>query len=381
MQSFLRVIILQIYPKMKKLFFVLSMVSAALLFTACEPESNGGDDPNTSDTTATETVKLLLTVDKSAINLDNQELATFTVSYDGEDVTDEADIINITDGGFDILSTNTFTTFRPGEHTFYATWDKYSSDDVVIEALTDSDFSNIYYRRNLFMKFTATWCSYCPAMTTCIEQVQGMYPDRIVELAMHSSDELSTDITDKYVSTFGVAGFPTGLIDMNNNFMTTSRSATQFYSWALQSLEENPTAAGIKMSVEAEGVSKLTIDTEVTVAEDGNYKIIVACIQSGFQYSQTGTNDANYTQDHVLRAMLQQNTYGDMLNADGSVQGELFAKTYEANLTGCTEDDIANMAVLVIVLNEYSPGVYYVNNVQECAVGESKDYEYERYDQ
>lgn len=357
------------------------MVSAALLFTACESEGNGGGSDEPTDSTGTETVKLILSVDKSAINLDNKEVATFTVSYDGEDVTSDAEIINITDGGFDVLTSPVFTTLRPGEHTFYATWGNYSSEDVVVEALTDSDFTDTYYRRNLFVKFTATWCTYCPAMTTCLEQVQGMYPDRVVEMAMHGSDELSTDYTDEYASAYGVAGYPTGMIDLNSSYSTTSRSASQFTSWAKESLEINPTVAGIQMNVEAEGLSKLMVSSEITVSEAGNYKVIVAVLQSGFTYAQTGTNDANYTQDHVLRAMLQRNSFGDMLNSDGSVQGEVYEGYWEANLTDCTQDDVDNMSILVIVLNEYKSGVYYVNNVQECKIGESKDYEFERYEE
>ena len=44
----------------------------------------------------------------------------------------------------------------------------------------------------LVLKFTGTWCTYCPNMTAALETVEEAYPGRMIIMAMHSGCLLYT---------------------------------------------------------------------------------------------------------------------------------------------------------------------------------------------
>ncbi len=374
---------------MKKLFMLFA--ATAMLFSSCDSEAdttvtdpdvdvNGGDDDDDDVTTTNPDedleYDLLIDVSAESISIDKGETATFTVTYFGEDVTDEALIVDVTSGGYEIMDGNEFSTLRPGIHTFFAMHDNHSSEKISILATSESNVSNTFYRRNLVTKFTATWCTYCPAMTTAIEMAKRLYPDRLCEMAIHSSDELSIDsYYSSYSSAMNVVGLPTVGIDMDKDFSTTVKSSTWIASSAEQSMKNNPTVVGIKADVTLDG-TVLNIDIESTYVADGTYKIVVALLQSGFNYSQTGTDDTSYTQDHVLRGFFQASPLGDMLG--DLIAGERVENHYELDLeTTLDQDTIDRTEILVCILNDVGDAVYHVNNVITCGIGESVDYQYE----
>ena len=47
------------------------------------------------------------------------------------------------------------------------------------------DWSKDFYRRSLFIRFTGTWCGYCPRMSRAQKQVSAEHPDRLEVVALH----------------------------------------------------------------------------------------------------------------------------------------------------------------------------------------------------
>ena len=85
-------------------YFGYAICAAALAFASCsEPASTnpGGDDK-----------KLVLSADRTEITSDGTDKVTFTVKYDGEDVTATAEISNVTDGA--AVIDHAFTTDKEG---------------------------------------------------------------------------------------------------------------------------------------------------------------------------------------------------------------------------------------------------------------------------
>lgn len=93
----------------------------------------GKDDP-----------KVVLTVDKSEIKADGTDVATFTVTVDGEAVTEGYTITNLEDDT--TLKGNTFTTDEAGEYRFVAEYEydgaKIKSNEAKVKAVEDEPVQN-----------------------------------------------------------------------------------------------------------------------------------------------------------------------------------------------------------------------------------------------
>ncbi len=354
---------------LKSLLNAVALLTAAML-VSCSEESTSAPQTEAEESES----QLVIEVDTQSISIDNSEMVTFTVLCDGEDVTSESQIINITDGGYDAIYGYTFTTFRPGTHTFFATYQDLNSDKVAINATSESNLSSTYYRRHIVMKFTATTCTYCPAMSTTIESASKIYPDRLIEVASHSGDDLATTASTAYNTLFGVAYLPWIVMDMNTNYSFGERVVSSFTDYAALSIAENPTVAGIKLDTAYES-GKLSIDVESTFVADGNYKILVWLLQSGYQYSQTGGSD-DYTQDHVIFTPLT-NTYGDSLG--DLVVGEKIQCSYSFDYMAEIgyELDTTQTEVVVAILNQTGTATYVVNNALSAGVNDNIDYQFE----
>ncbi len=356
---------------MKKLLLLLSCFSIFAL-TACE-ESIGENEDNNTQTTD-DTIEIYLT--SQAINIDQSESTTFSVMLNGvEDISDEAQIINITDGGYEVLKSLDFTTFKPGIHTFFATYGSLTSSQISLSANSESNLSSTYYRRNVVFKFTGTWCTYCPAMSTAIDLAKYKYPDRLIEIAVHNSDALAVEAGDEIKSYCDIPGLPSVSIDMNKDYTFTTSSSSLIVDNALKSLEENPTAAGIQVETSIDS-GKLNIDIEATFTADGEYKIAAALLQGGFNYEQSGTSDTSYRQNHVLRGFFQTNPLGDSIGE--MVKQQKYEQHYEYTLpSSITDEELEQSSVVVYILNNIGNAVYVVNNAAECTLGESSPYQFE----
>lgn len=90
-------------------------------FAACSD-----DDPETPSG------KLVLTASASSF-VAGEGNVTFMVTYDGEDVTSQAAITNVTTG--EPVENAAWTTTEIGEYKFQAVYDSYTSDPVTVSAI------------------------------------------------------------------------------------------------------------------------------------------------------------------------------------------------------------------------------------------------------
>lgn len=85
---------------------------------------------------------------------------TFMVTYDGEDVTSQAAITNVTTG--EPVENAAWTTTEIGEYKFQAVYDSYTSDPVTVSAIDkNKDKDKEFYRYVLLLKFTYMTCGNC----------------------------------------------------------------------------------------------------------------------------------------------------------------------------------------------------------------------------
>lgn len=82
------------------------------------------------------------------------------VTYDGEDVTSQAAITNVTTG--EPVENAAWTTTEIGEYKFQAVYDSYTSDPVTVSAIDkNKDKDKEFYRYVLLLKFTYMTCGNC----------------------------------------------------------------------------------------------------------------------------------------------------------------------------------------------------------------------------
>ena len=103
-------------------YFIACIATLSLAtFAACSD-----DDPETPSG------KLVLTASASSF-VAGEGNVTFMVTYDGEDVTSQAAITNVTTG--EPVENAAWTTTELGEDKFQAVYDSYTSDPVTVSAI------------------------------------------------------------------------------------------------------------------------------------------------------------------------------------------------------------------------------------------------------
>ncbi len=307
--------------------------------------------------------RLLISAARPYISVAEGESLDINVYFNSENVTDEAQILL----NSEVVATPFVATQR-GEYTFTATYNGVESENhLTIRAYDDNELTDEFFRRNLVMKFTGTWCVNCPTMGSVIEEVEHQNPFRIVEIAMHSDDELSLSETDEMMNQYGFDVLPVVVTDLDKELVSMNKTAAAVLEQMNLSKSKNPVAAGVKLSTSLAG-QQLSIGTSVKVSQSGNYKIGVAVIADGYAYAQSGA-DALYRQNRVLKSCVT-SLYGDSIGALSA--GDEVTKDYTVTLPS---DLPCECRVVAYVLNECN-GAYLVNNITECIVGESIDYIY-----
>ena len=251
-----------------------------------------------------------------------------------------------------------------------------SKKDFVVEEWKDRNF----YHRSLFMRFTATWCGWCPRMNITIKTAQQEYPDKLVHVALHNSDsDLAFDGTMTLRSTYGVNSFPTGLVD-GRIIVTNQETDIAFPKIiaASKETEENyGTATGIALSSSVTG-REILVNVDAFIKQKGNYKVSVLLLEDGIigpQVDYVGATTSSYQHDNVARMALS-----DISGESFSTTEDYSVKSFAYSATIPEGYDIEKMKVLVFIQTEYGSrtpvrtrnfGSFFVDNCAVAKVGET----------
>ena len=161
----------------------------------------------------------------------------------------------------------------------------------------------------LLEDFTGQKCVYCPKGIAVIEQLEGVYGDRLVAVAIHGGDlgfagnakmvGLATDLGDTYYDYWKLEYQPVGLVDRG--------TPTDLDGWAKAVSDEMTKQSETKM----EAMATLSGNTvNITVKEErlGNSytgKLQVWLLEDGItalQMMPDGSSNPDFVHNHVLRA-------------------------------------------------------------------------------
>lgn len=173
-----------------KRIFKLSLLAAATLpllswIVSCTGKQE--DEP------VTETLKVILS--SNVIQANGIDEVTFSVEYEGIDVTSESVIYSAEDGSEAYLPDMKFSTETPGSYSFYAVYNSMKSETVTLSALESTmpeipedpqPESTDFFRRALVIQFTGVGCSFCPSSDAAFERLSENYGNNYVLVACHS---------------------------------------------------------------------------------------------------------------------------------------------------------------------------------------------------
>ena len=235
-----------------------------------------------------------------------------------------------------------------------------------------------FVHHSLGMRFTATWCGWCPMMNDSFKMAKAKLGDGFHYACFYApSGNYGFSGIDILADQYFVNSFPTGIIDgrfLVKNYASEITS-DNIVNAALETEATYPTATGlgIDSSVEGNTVS-VTVDVYTHLAD--SYKLTVLLLENniiGYQADNNEGAHSDFAHNKVVRKALT------------SVSGDAFTVTDPVGIrsfsfTTVIEDgyDPDNLEILVYVQRPFGTqpviqsanyGDYYVDNCMSCAVG------------
>lgn len=311
--------------------------------------------------------KIVLSADKSLITADGSDAVTFTVRYDGADVTGQATILCTNDNT--TVSGASFTTAAAGTYRFVASLDGMTSNTFAVTAEAATVTASQFERHVALMEFTGAWCTFCPDGMRYLEFVLESY-DNVHMMALHSSqgkDEMAIPLTDEIGNAFRIQGYPSALVDLRNcRLLATDRSEVRPDIKA--SLAEGA-HCGVAVTSAVDG-STVKVGVRLFSERTENYRIAVYVVEDHITYYQKDgslTFD-DYDHRHVVRGIFSPGSFrGDNLGEVAS--GTEAEKSYEFTLD--SKWNLDNTEIYVLAMDASGQ----VNNMNRCAIaGGEADY-------
>lgn len=244
--------------------------------------------------------------------------------------------------------------------------------------------SATFRHQSLLMRFTATWCGWCPLMNNSVKKAQETYPGKIQHLAIHGTgSSLLFPSANILMNLYDIAGFPTGILDgrieiENDEIPITS---SKIVAAARETENKYGTVSGARIRSSVEG-NQLKIDMRLFLKASGLFKVTVFVVEDGIDATQKDYIDGDhksYIHDNVARLAVT------------PVLGEEFTqkiknKTHDFNWTATLDDNWSkeNLRILAYVQTKFGErkkistadyGDFYVDNCFTVKAGENLELE------
>lgn len=256
-----------------------------------------------------------------------------------------------------------------------------------------SDFDTPFFRRTLALRFTATWCGYCPLMAESFKLAAKAEPDRFVPMCIHSGDSgVYSENGDDLAQMYRITGYPSGIFNAYAQVQNYEADIAETMLTGLvdEAVQELPAKTAIStVSETSDGVFKLMCSVaskesrpynlHVFILEDGvvaNQTSYITEYPGGKDYvhdfvercAVTGTEGATFygIKDNVVNYSLEYEIPSGVIeNMDNAYA--LVYVTYE-------NDEIFRGSVANAVYRDYG---HIVDNVVKIDLNGSTGYEYE----
>ena len=342
--------------------------------------------------------EVTLTADKSIVK--SGEQVTFTVIYEGEDVTTSSTIhANYTN---EHLS-NPYTTEGSGDLSFYAKYNGIKSKicSVTVTPAYAPEFpedtkpeSYDFNQRMLLVDHTGLGCGYCPYMKEAIKEAENNanYKDKfnVVYAYSYSSSEVCYTSTSKTLfnyyqnvcstSTIGMylTGYPSLTSNYNHN---TAANYNMVQSQINELWDANPTAS-IALAAKIEG-DKIVVSASVKSSKTQNVKLSLWVLEDDITATQSNAT-ASWMHNHhsVLRDAPTKVSATDISGVDfGYIEANTtLSRVMEFDLFAANSWNKENFKVIAIISapSEKYDNKYEVVNTAICEFGSSIGFDYKK---
>lgn len=357
------------------------LLSVALILAGCHGVVNELDtDRLPSDNPDKPTVEkgLVIAVDKTTIEANGEDFVTFSLKLDGQELTSsDSTLANIyfkheKSGTRLERYATTFSAVKNGDYSFVATYKgQQSKNSVQIKAVNREKYEP-YGQKIMVYDLTGAWCPNCPSMTAGLENVDEMWKDNMIVLAVHNGDQWAipagnSDLAQMMLGQFGGVGYPSCIYDLqylNGN----ARTPSEIGKILEEHLRDYPATCGVKISSTKLEGKRLTIDAAMTSSVAAEYELGYAVIVDNQYYSGGTAIDGIYN-DIVVAVSENFNTMTDTKFA--AKAKEEVTKSFVVENLAYTDPSV--MRIVVFALTKQN-GKVMVDNANVCSVGKSAPY-------
>lgn len=363
-----KVPVINMLNKMKILKNTFAALSAAVLLSC----SGNVDDSSLP----------VLTVSAEQVDIAKGEKVTFTVTYNGKDVTADAVLSDALSAAPSRLAAPEFTPERVGTFLFVAEYEGKLSNTVTVEAIdtTPVTVESKYDRHVCVMEFTGAWCINCPEgydkmMGVLSKPSMAKYKENIHICAFHSdlegTDTLAIPATQDVFKLFDGLAYPSFATDLRESGVLTSEGISLFQPSIMASFNDCPAHCGVAVSstLNPDG-TEAEVTARVMSEKTSDYRVVILVVQDrikGWQKTPMfSEGQPDYNHSHVVRKVVTSYTgtfTGEKLTDDGRI-----AAGSEASKTWTVDIDsrwvLENTEIYAIVLDKDG----YVNNMNVCHI-------------
>lgn len=387
---------------MKTLKFLAIFCLGAML-CACQgagTESGSGSGTGTGSGSDSDNDKgLHLAVDKLFIynngGADADGIATFTVTFNGEDVTADSAIFLEEDP----IDGNTYTsTAKPCSLRFWAQYGlEQTKSDIILNIVQtppaapaapqdNNPTKTNFVRRVLLTQFTGTSCGFCPEMMNALYEVSNhaYTKNKFVLAAAHlfgTNDPAYLNDAKTLDKTMGVVGFPTVNADMWKN--EGERSTNSVYDLIDAAYKRTTVKGGIAVNSTFYEEENYVIATCLIKAAEGTeFRVGAWLLEDNLTGNQANNGysplpGVNFNH-HNNSIRLANKSFNVELNYTGVSVGRIEAGATKSHSfafpllkTWKTQD-----LRIVVFISTKEGDKWYVNNVISCPINGTTDFEY-----
>ena len=342
--------------------------------------------------------EVTLTADKAMVKSGDE--VTFTVIYEGEDVT-ASSTIHANYSNEEV--SNPYTTTDSGDLSFYAMYNGIKSKICSVtvtpayapEFPVDSDPESYNFnQRVLLVDHTGLGCGYCPYMKEAIKEASenANYKDKfnVVYSYSYSSSEVCYTSTSKTLFSYYqnicstskigmyLTGYPSTTFNYNHN---TAGNYNMVQSQINEVWDENPTAS-IALAAKIEG-DKIVVSASVKSSKTQNVKLSLWVLEDDIYATQSNaTASWMHTHHNVLRDAPTGVSKSDISGVDfGYVEANTtMSRVMEFDLFAASSWKRENFKVIAIISapSEKYDNKYEVVNTAICEMGSSIGFDYKK---
>ena len=351
-----------------KILFSKILILSMFLFVGCSGSDDGDSgDANAGDDNKVTSLQIFISADEVIIG--NSVL--FSVfDNNGKNRTSEANFyVNEIEIAGSSHIFNDLGTFE-----VYAKFQNVTSQTKVIIV---NPVPIEYKQFVLIEDYTGTWCGWCPRVSYAIEEVKKQTNDAVI-IALHqgSSDPMAFSQINLMLSTFGVTGFPTALIDRsarwaypepNNISQVTGKLTKKSYAALAMESSINGNELTVKLKLKM-GYNFSSLRLGLYITEDGILHDQVNFTQD--YYGNGVVNPLkNFEHNNVLRKSIT-NVLGDLVPEEQTGHDKEYEKEYTYTIP--SQYDIEKLKLIAFVTEGDSKETI---NVRASEIGENQNFE------